>query len=150
MNTATIRRTTWRAAPWVRIAAACFLAGRAFAADAPAPGKPASIPFASRNVYNWQADGEKGIWVQDNGRRWYYGTFDFPCRGLDFRMAVRILAGPTDELDRWGGIQTRDSGKCRFKSFETSLGPPQPAKQDKHAPATAPAASVPAAPAQGS
>jgi hypothetical protein len=108
--------------------AAAWLTGSALAANAPAPGQSASIAFASKTVRDWRPDGDKGIWVQANGNNWYYGAFDFPCQGLEFKIGVRFLYGPNGELDKWGGIETHEAGRCRFKSFETSAGPPRPVK----------------------
>ena len=122
------------------VAALAMLAGGgALAAEQLAPGQPASIAFARQNIRDWRADGDKGIWVQAAGNAWYYGAFSYPCQGLQFRNAVRFSFGATGELDRWGGVQTRQSGKCLFKSFDTSAGPPAPGK-----PAQAPAAPTPA------
>jgi hypothetical protein len=110
----------------------------AVASDAPAtaPLAPASIPFASRNIFTWQADGEKGIWVQSNSRKWYYGEFMAPCWGVQFREGVRFKFGPAGELDRWGAIIIPDVPECLFKSFTLSPGPP-PKKAP--APSAAPA-----------
>jgi hypothetical protein len=128
---------------------ACVLAVKAAgAADAPAPPAvaatpntplpEASIPFARRNIFNWVADGEKGIWVQAIGRQWYYGTFLSPCYGLPFREGVAFRFGPSGELDKWGAVIVRRSPVCVFRSFTASDGPPQAKKKTKPPAATTP------------
>lgn len=124
----------------IAVTMAMLTCGSVLAAEAVAPGKPASIAFARLNIRDWRADGEKGLWVQAAGGAWYYGSFSFPCQGLQFKNALRFNYGATGELDRWGGVQTREAGKCPFKTFETSTGPPVPQQPQPAAPATAPAA----------
>jgi hypothetical protein len=115
----------------------------------------ASIPFAAHNgIRNWQADGSQGLWVQSNSGAWYYGRFSFPCSGLQFKEALRFKFNPDGAFDRWSEVSTREAGRCLFKTFETSAGPPAPAKKPPAplgtpaAPAASPATSPPAPPAQ--
>ena len=99
------------------------------AATAAGP-REASIPFAAENgVRNWQADGEKGLWVQSNSGAWFYGAFTFPCSGLQFRESLGFKFSPGGALDRWSEVHTREAGRCLFKSFESSAGPPVKAKK---------------------
>jgi hypothetical protein len=93
------------------------------AGDGAAPSAPALIPFASRNIFTWEADGEKGIWVQSIGRRWYYAEFMSPCTGIQFRTGVRYKFGPAGKLDRWGAVIVPHVSECFFKSFSVSAGP---------------------------
>jgi hypothetical protein len=107
------------------------------------PGKPreARISFANEGgIRDWQADGDRGIWVQDNHKRWYYGKFMAPCTGLQFVYAVRFKTGAAGELDRFGAVRARDTGNCTFTSFTESDGPPRKAKKGAgQAPGPAPA-----------
>jgi hypothetical protein len=108
----------------------------ATAADQPvvAPAPEASIPFANHDgIYDWQADGTKGIWVQGANRRWYYGKFMSSCIGLDFAIAVGFVTGPSGSFDKWSYLLVRDGGRCHFTSFTASNGPPAKprAKADK-------------------
>jgi len=98
------------------------------AADASAPATAASIPFASRNIFTWQADDENGIWIQTINRKWYYGTFMSRCDGLEFREGVHFKFAPGGELDRWGSIIIPHVPECFFKTFTVSDGPPSPKK----------------------
>jgi hypothetical protein len=131
-----------------------FAIPAASAADAPAPpalaGTPTtppaetSIPFARRNIWNWEADGEKGIWVQAIGRQWYYGKFLSPCTDLPFREGVHFRFGPAGELDEWGAIIMPHLPDCILTSFTLSDGPPH-RKKSKPPAVTAPAPAPPTA-----
>jgi hypothetical protein len=137
------------------LASAALVAAAAAHAEDSAP-KPAvgavrpqegRISFANEGgIRDWQADGDRGIWVQDNHKRWYYGRFMSRCTGLQFVHAVRFKTGATGELDRFGAVRARDTGSCTFTSFTVSEGPPKKEKKaaGKH-PQPAPQASAPAA-----
>jgi hypothetical protein len=94
----------------------------------PPIGTEANIPFAEHRIFTWEADGDKGLWVQTTDKYWYYGKFVVPCFGLQFREGLRFKFGPAGELDRWGEILRVDHTNCSFSSFVTSLGPPRPLK----------------------
>ncbi|HEX9140509.1 MAG TPA: hypothetical protein VF848_12020 [Steroidobacteraceae bacterium] len=135
------RITYWIAVTFVA------LASRGAAASPPEPppiGTEASIPFAEHRIYTWEADGDKGLWVQTTDRKWYYGKFMSPCFGLQFREGLRFKFGPSGELDHWGEILRVNHTNCSFSSFVTSLGPPRP---QKPAPAAPPQTTQPAQPA---
>lgn len=86
----------------------------------------ASIPFADQrtSIRDWQADGTRGIWVQDAHRNWYYGSFHLTCFGLDFATVVGFRTGGTARLDRFSSIEVPQHGRCTLRSFTTSEGPP--------------------------
>jgi len=98
--------------------------GCALAADNAA--KPeASIAFANHGgIWNWQADKEKGLWVQSNHRKWYYATFMGPCIGLNFANSVGFDTRPLGTFDRFSAVVVPGWGKCQVQSFEPSDGPP--------------------------
>ena len=112
-----------------------------FATPPPAtvPPPQASIPFASMqgSIRDWQADEDKGVWIQANGKRWYYATFFSPCRSLQFENAVGFMPGSSGTLDRWGALYTPSTGKCQFTSLVASSGPP-PKPRKKAGPSQAP------------
>ncbi|MCC7464350.1 MAG: hypothetical protein IT480_18050 [Gammaproteobacteria bacterium] len=143
MSTA-LRRTT------IGLTAVTLLAGAGTAlANAPAnvPAAPeASIPFANLRgtIRDWQADGDRGMWIQDAHRRWYYARFMAPCISLPFKLGVHFKTNPSGELDRFSSIRSRDTGDCQFTSFVRSDGPPRKAKKADAAAAHAAAASAPA------
>jgi hypothetical protein len=110
----------------------------------PPIGTDATIPFAEHRIYTWEADGDKGLWVQTTDRKWYYGKFMGPCFGLQFREGLRFKFGPSGELDHWSEILRVEHTNCSFSSFVTSLGPPRP---QKTVPAGPPQPTQPAQPA---
>jgi hypothetical protein len=143
-----------RTAPALGWTVASMLAASSasFAADAaPAAVPPeASIAFARKNIWNWQADGDRGIWVQSLDHQWYYGAFLAPCIDLPFRQGVGFRFGPSGELDKFGAVVVRHYPECVFKSFTRSDGPPhaKKAKPSAGAPvAPAPTAAAPSGPA---
>lgn len=87
-----------------------------------------SIPFVSHGgIQDWAADKDRGLWVQDVHRRWYYAEFMSPCTGLDFAMRVAFDTRPLDSLDRFSSIIVPGEGRCRIKGLAPSEGPPKKA-----------------------
>ena len=117
----------------------------ALAGNSTSAPQEGSIPFARRNIFDWVADGDKGIWVQAIGRQWYYGTFLSPCLELQFRNGVGFRFGPSGELDKWGAVVVPHYPECRFTSFTVSNGPPRAKKKAPSAQATTPSPSPGAA-----
>jgi hypothetical protein len=104
------------------LAAAVVLAAAALPAAA-AP--PASIPFADMGgVRDWRADGDRGIWIQATGGRWYYARFLGPCVGLDFRDRVGFMTEPGGDLDKFSAVFA-DGQRCSFQTFAPSPAPPR-------------------------
>jgi hypothetical protein len=98
----------------------------------------AGIPFVQfGNIFTWQADGEKGIYIESRQRQWYYATFIMPCRNLPFEQErIGFRTTPTLPLDKFDSIVV-DGEPCYFQTFDKVAGPPgaAPAK-----PANAPPA----------
>jgi hypothetical protein len=107
----------------------------------------ATLPFARKNIWTWEADGDKGIWVQAIGHQWYYAKFLSPCTDLPFRIGVHFRFGPSGELDKWSAIVVPHYPVCSFISFTLSDGPP---KKGKKPPAALPAPAVPSSGAPAS
>ncbi|MGN6277279.1 MAG: DUF6491 family protein [Sphingomonas sp.] len=95
-------------------------------------GKETSIPFVNTNgIYNFQPDGEHGVWLQDRQRRWYYARVLGPC--LDLPSAIRIGVDTRfggSSLDRTGTLLV-DREHCPLSSLTTSNGPPPKPKKAK-------------------
>lgn len=93
-----------------------------------------SIPFANHGgIQNWEADGERGIWVQDVHRQWYYAKFMSPCQQLPFVERVGFVTEPGGQLDRFSSVRARGGQRCVFTNFELSKGPPAKARsKTKH------------------
>jgi hypothetical protein len=115
--------------------ASVTIAGAAEARKAPAPvelGKETSIPFVGTiGLYNFEPDGDRGVWLQDQRRAWYYARISGICSGLPFanRIAVDTRFGGS-QLDRTG-ILLVDGQRCNIDSLVTSAGPPKKAKKPK-------------------
>jgi hypothetical protein len=96
-------------------------------------GKETSIPFMDvrGSLYNFEADSDRGVYLQDRSRRWYYARVLAPCIGLSFaqRIGVDTRFGG-NQLDRTGTLLV-DSDSCRIDSLTTSAGPPAKVKQPK-------------------
>ena len=67
-------------------------------------GKETSIPFIGAiGLYNFEADGDRGVWLQDQRRNWYYAHMSGFCTGLSFANRIAVdtrFAG--NSLDRTG------------------------------------------------
>jgi hypothetical protein len=109
-------------------------AGVSFAAeDSVPPPKDVEIPFANRGgIRDWQADRDRGVWIQDAHNRWYYAELLGPCLGLDFANAIAFDTRPSGTFDRFSSIIVpRDRSRCSVKSLRMS-GPP-PSHRNKRA-----------------
>jgi hypothetical protein len=100
-------------------------------AEASAPA--ASIAFADHGgIYDWKADGTKGLWVQDRSRNWYYAVMMGPCSGLNFAETLGFATEPDGSLNQHSAVTFKDGSKilqrCQFKSFQRSAPPPTKAK----------------------
>jgi hypothetical protein len=118
------------------LAIAMTMGATAMAADEK-PAKPAaeqaSIPFLSQrqSVREWQADGDKGIWIQDARKQWYYAELQAPCQGLDFAMSVGFEARTSNTLDRFGYVIVPREARCQIMSMVKSDAPPDSKKSRK-------------------
>lgn len=103
------------------------------AASPTRPGARASIPFIdSGSVYNWTADGNRAVYLQDRFRRWYRATLFAPCHDLLFAEAIGIETRGSDTLDSFGAIIVRGQ-RCPIQTLERSGPPPRKAKRNKGA-----------------
>lgn len=95
-------------------------------------GKEKSIPLVRTiGIYNFEPDSDRGVYLQDQQRRWYYARVAGPCIGLSYatRIAVDTRFGGS-ELDRTGSLLVeRDS--CKIDSLTASNGPPRKPKPAK-------------------
>ena len=100
-------------------------------APAPATGKDASIPFVRLGgIYNFQADGDRGVYLQDRSRKWYYATVWAPCTELPFATRIGVKTQGIDTLDKFGSILV-DGHECKIGTLVTSGPPPKKAKKAK-------------------
>jgi len=86
-------------------------------------GVEASIAFpAYGTVRNFEADGDDGIWIEDQHRDWYYATLTGYCPDLDFAEAIGIDTRGTSRLDKFGAIIVKGQ-RCAITSFVTAEKP---------------------------
>jgi len=94
-------------------------------------GVESSIVFPNdSSIRNWQADDERGIWVEGRRGEWFYGSFIGTCRDLDFAQAIGLDTRGASRLDKFATILVRGE-RCQLSSFVTSA--PPPSKQDRKA-----------------
>lgn len=123
------------ALPLIALAAATLATPALARKTPPAPvelGKETSIPFIGTiGLYNFAADGDRGVWLQDQRRKWYYARISGICTGLPFatRIGVDTRFGGTS-LDRTGVLLV-DGERCHIDSLVTSAGPPPKVKKPK-------------------
>ncbi len=119
--------------------AAVLLPLSAAAANEPAPkastgesralGVESSIAFPSDStIRNWQADRDRGIWIEGRRGEWYYGTFAGFCRDVDFAQAIGVETRGAGRLDKFASIIVRGE-RCLLSSFVTSAPPPSKAER---------------------
>ena len=146
------RWTGWVAAALVATGAA-GLASSAEAGDTAesnALTRDASIPFANRGgIRDWQADHDRGLWVQDVHSNWYYAKFLGTCTGLSFAQAIAFDTKPIGTFDRFSAIIVPREGRCAVQSLLKSGGPPRKHPKKNSTPAPEHAASSAAAPKEG-
>jgi hypothetical protein len=86
-------------------------------------GVEASIAFpAHGTVRNFEADGDDGIWIEDQRRDWYYAKFIGFCPSLAFAEAIGIDTRGSARLDKFGAIVVKGE-RCQFSSFVTAEKP---------------------------
>lgn len=118
-----------RAASIVAMLAAAPL-GVAGATEASATKVEASIPFGL--IRDWQADREKGMWVQAYSRKWYYAEFMGRCLGLNFATAVGFDTRFQSSFDRFSSVFVPGYGRCAIRSLVPSAeGPPRKKRKTK-------------------
>jgi hypothetical protein len=112
------------------------LAGKEVAAEPVLTGPEVSIPFINHGgIYDFHAYNDLGIWIQGRDRKWYYGKFFSPCIGIANSITVGFSGGPTDTLDRFGAVYSRETGRCTLTSLRAGEMPPglEPKKADEKA-----------------
>ena len=107
------------------LGAGALLATAAFAESPPERqlGVEAAIPFAdSVGIRNFEADGDKALWIEDNHRLWYRAELITPCWGLDKALKIGFVPRGAGSLDKFGEILV-DGAKCQLTSLKTSAPP---------------------------
>jgi hypothetical protein len=88
----------------------------------PELGIEASIVFPDHTIRNFEADGEEGIWIEDQQRRWYYGSFIGFCQDLNFAQGIAFDTQGLSRFDKFSRIIVRDD-VCQLNSLVTAEKP---------------------------
>ncbi len=92
-------------------------------------GVESSIVFPSDStIRNWQADRDRGIWIEGRRGEWYYGTFAGICRDVDFAQTIGVETRGAGRLDKFASIVVRGE-RCMLSSFVSSAPPPTKAER---------------------
>ena len=109
------------------LASGAALAEEGASASTDAP--QASIPFVQYGgIRNWKADSDKGLWIQDSHRNWYYAKLMAPCFGLRFATSIGFDTQPMGTFDRFSSVIVPREGRCTVQSLVESDGPPRKVK----------------------
>lgn len=86
-------------------------------------GVEASIPFANHGgIRNFEANGDRGIWIEDRQRRWYYARLIGPCQNLGHANGLAFDTRGSASLDKFGGVIV-EREFCQFESLVTAEKP---------------------------
>jgi hypothetical protein len=104
---------------------------------APAPAREAQIPFAKRNIWNWQVVDDQTVLIQDQGRRWYKAVLFGHCFNLPFADKIAFDSNAGGTFDKFSAILVRGQ-RCPLSSLVETSAPPKKQKAKKPDPAPAP------------
>jgi hypothetical protein len=104
----------------------------------PPPAAEAQIPFADRNIRNWQVVDDKTLLIQDNARKWYKATLFGTCVNLSFAQErLGFDSSPGGTFDKFSAILVRGQ-RCPLSSLVETTAPPKKSKAKKAEGAAAP------------
>lgn len=97
----------------------------------PELGVETEIIFPQRNVRNFEADEDRGLWIEDQQRRWYYARIKGICPGLKFAQGIGFDTRGSSRFDRSSRIVV-EGDLCALETFVTAAKP-VPRKQREEA-----------------
>jgi hypothetical protein len=74
------------------------------------------------SIRNYEANDNRGLWIEDSQGRWYYAELLGFCQGLDFAEAVGFDTAGTSQLDKFGAILVNGQ-KCQIARLITAEKP---------------------------
>jgi hypothetical protein len=84
-----------------------------------------AIPFASSNgIHDWQADGNRGLYIKSITGQWYYARTMGVCGRLRTALSLGFETSAGGQLDRHGAILA-EGVRCPIKSLVRSDPPPR-------------------------
>jgi Family of unknown function (DUF6491) len=115
-------------------AAACLPLTSAQAdTDAREVGVEASIAFPSNGgVRNFRADDDRGVWIEDQRRNWYYASFMGHCRDIRWADAIGFDTYGSARLDRNSRLIVGNE-VCSISRLVTADKPLPLSEQRRHA-----------------
>jgi hypothetical protein len=94
------------------------------AGAAPVPGTETVIPFVnSRGVLDWQAAGDRSLYVRGYNGHWYLVRTMNVCPHLRDAVTLGFRASGIDQLDRHGAI-IAEGEHCPVDSVTVAAAPP--------------------------
>jgi Family of unknown function (DUF6491) len=101
--------------------------------DAREVGVEASIAFPSHGgVRNFRADDDRGVWIEDQRRNWYYASFMGRCRDIRWVDAIGFDTYGSSRLDRNSRLIVGDD-VCTIQTLVTADKPLPLSEQRRHA-----------------
>lgn len=86
-------------------------------------GVDARITFPNHGgIRNYEANEERGLWIEDRQRRWYYAKFIGNCRGIDYANGIAFDTRGSSSFDRFGAIAV-NGDYCLIESLVTAEKP---------------------------
>jgi hypothetical protein len=73
-------------------------------------------------IRNFVANGQDGIWLEDQHRRWYYGEVFGGCLGLNYAQTIGFDTKGSSTFDRFSAIIV-DGQECKLQSLVTAEKP---------------------------
>lgn len=90
----------------------------------PELGVEASVDIRpAQPLYNFTADGDEGVWLQDFRKRWYYATILGPCPGLGRAFGIGYDLRGSAGFDKSAKLVV-EGFQCGLSSLVTSDIPP--------------------------
>lgn len=96
----------------------------------PELGVETSIQFPERNIDNFEADDDRGVWIEDRQHRWYYAKFISNCAGLQFVQGIGFDTQGSSRFDRTAKILV-EGDRCQIESLVTAAKPLPRKERDK-------------------
>jgi hypothetical protein len=119
----------------IALAAAATLAAGAASAQTAGPraGQRADIPFITYDgvrTFTPAAD-DRGVYIQDNLRNWYYASFYSPCLNISTSIRVGFKTWANGSSLSRGDTIFADGERCRIADIVRSGPPPKKVKKAK-------------------
>jgi hypothetical protein len=73
-------------------------------------------------IRNFEPDGDRGVWIEDHKRRWYYAEILGTCTELNFAQAIGFENRGSAYFDKFTRIFVRGDS-CAIASFVTAAAP---------------------------